>query len=55
MQLKFSFQKAEIKECNVMINGKNLFDQVVKENPRTYNNIQKIMAGQGDDLQLVVY
>ena len=32
-----------------MINGKNFFNQSVKSDMRTYNNIQKIATGQGDD------
>ena len=32
-----------------MIVGQNSFDQPVKSNVRTYDNISKISAGQGDD------
>ena len=32
-----------------MINGKNSFDQPVKNDLRTYDNIQKLEFGQGDD------
>ena len=32
-----------------MINGKNFFDQPVKNNEITYENIRKIATGQGDD------
>ena len=32
-----------------MIDGKNFFDQSVKSNMRTYDNIQKIAMDQGDD------
>ena len=32
-----------------MIVGQNSFDQPVKSNVRTYDNIRKISAGQGDD------
>ena len=39
----------EIKNCNVMINGENIFDQPVKNNKVTYENIRKISTGQGDD------
>ena len=31
-----------------MINGKNFFDRPVKNDKRTYDNIQKIATGQGD-------
>ena len=39
----------EIKSYNVMINGENFFDQPVKNNKVTYENIEKIATGQGDD------
>ena len=39
----------EIKDYNVLIDRQNFFDQQVKNNIRTYNNILKITAGQGDD------
>ena len=32
-----------------MIDGKNFFDQPVKNNLRTYDNIRKIGTGQGDN------
>ena len=32
-----------------MIDEQNLFDQPVKNNLRTYDNIRKIATGQGDD------
>ena len=41
--------KVETKGYNVMIDGKNFFDQSVKSNMRTYNNIQKIVTSQGHD------
>ena len=39
----------EIKDYNVMIDGQNIFDQPVKNNLRTYNNIRKITIAQGVD------
>ena len=39
----------EIKDYNIMINGENLFDQPIKFNKVTYENIRKIATGQGDD------
>ena len=41
--------KVEIKDYNVMIDGKNFFDQPVNNDFKTYENIRKITAGQGDD------
>ena len=37
-----------------MINGRNLFDQPVKNELRTYNNIQKIQLVKEMIIQLVV-
>ena len=39
----------ETKDYNVMINGENVFDQPVKNNKVTYENIRKIATGQVDD------
>ena len=36
-----------------MMDGQNFFDQPVKNNLRTYDNIQKIVTGQGDDYTTV--
>ena len=38
----------EIIDCNVMIDGQNFFDQPVKDNLKTYDNIWKIATGQVD-------
>ena len=39
----------EIKDYNIVINGENFFDQPIKNNKITYDNIRKITTGQGDD------
>ena len=39
----------EIKEYNIMIDGGNFFDQPIKNNKVTYENISKVATGQGDD------
>ena len=39
----------EIKHYNIMINGENFFDQPIKYNKITYENIRKIATGKGDD------
>ena len=39
----------EIKDYNIMINAENFFDQPIKNNKVTYENIRKIATGQGDD------
>ena len=46
-----------IEDYNVMIDGKNFFDQLVRNNKVTYENIRKIAAVKGDEMtiHLVVY
>ena len=39
----------EIKDYNFMIDGKNLFDQPINSNLKTYDNIRKNSAGKVDD------
>ena len=39
----------EIKEYNVVIDRRNLFNQPIKNNFVTYDSIRKIATGQGDD------
>ena len=40
----------EIKDYNVMIDGRNFFDQPIKKNNlKIYNNVIKITTGQDDD------
>ena len=41
--------KVEIKDYNVKIDGKNLFDQPINNDNKTHENIRKIATGQGDD------
>ena len=38
----FCIPNVEIKDYNVMIDGKNFFDQPIKNNKVTYENIRKI-------------
>ena len=39
----------EIKDYNVMIDRRNVFNQTIKNDLKTYDNIRKIASGQGDD------
>ena len=39
----------KIRDYNVMIDGKNFFDQPINNMIKTYENIRKITIGQGDD------
>ena len=44
-----SFQKYNIKDCNIKFNGKIFFVQPINSDFKTYENIKKIATGQGDD------
>ena len=46
---RYNLPTVEIKDYNIMINGENFFDQPIKNNKVTYENIRKIASGQGDD------
>ena len=46
---RYYLPTVEIKDYNIMINGENFFDQPIKNNKVTYENITKIATGQGDD------
>ena len=41
--------KVEIKDYNVMTDGRNFFDQPINSMNKTYENIRKIATGKGDD------
>ena len=45
----YFLSKVEIKDYNVMIDGSNFFDQPINSDHKTFENIRKIAAGQGDD------
>ena len=44
-----SIPNVEIKDYNVVIDGKNFSEQPIKNDKVTYENIRKIATGQGDD------
>ena len=46
---RYYLLNVEIKDYNVMIDGKNFFDQPIKNNKVTYDNIRKIATGKGDN------
>ena len=46
---RYFLPTVEVKYYNVMIDEKNIFDQQIKNDLITYENIRKIAAGQGDD------
>ena len=46
---RYYLPNVEIKDYNIMINDENVFDQPIKNNKVTYENIRKIATGQRDD------
>ena len=46
---RYYISNVQIKDYNVVIDGKNFFDQPVQNDKVTYENIRKIATGQGDD------
>ena len=44
----------KIKYYNVMIDGRNFFDQPIKNDLKRYDNIRKIVTGQDDDYTTVL-
>ena len=38
-----------MKDSNVLIDEKNVFDQPIKNNKRTYDGVRKLATDQGDD------
>ena len=46
---RYYIPNVEIKDYNVMIDGKNFFDQPINSMTKTYENIRKIATGQRDD------
>ena len=46
---QYHLPTVQIKDYNVIIDGRNFFDQPIKNDLKTYHNIKKIVTGQGDD------
>ena len=46
---RYYIPNVEITDYSLIIDGKNFFDQPVKNDKVTYENIRQISAGQGDD------
>ena len=45
---RYYLPNVEIKDCNILIDGKNLFDQPIKNN-KIYESIRRIATDKGDD------
>ena len=48
-QKEYFLPKVEIKDYNFMAGRKNEFDQPIRKNIKTYENITKTATGQGHD------
>ena len=46
---EYYLPNVEIKDYNVKIDGRSLFDKPINNNIKTYENSRKIATGQGDD------
>ena len=46
---EYYLPKVEIKDYNILIGGKNFFDQLINNDTKTYENIRKISTGQEDN------
>ena len=46
---QYYLSTVQIKDYNVLIDGRNSFDQPIKSDLKTYDNIRKIATGQDDD------
>ena len=46
---KYFLPKTEIKSYNVLIDGRNFFDQPINDLIKQYDEVTKVSAGQGDD------
>ena len=52
---KYYLPTVELKDYNVIIDGKNLFDQPVKNDLETYDNIKKLQLAKEMIILLVTY
>ena len=48
-QRKYFLPRVNIINYNVLLNGRNFYDQPINDQMKRYNEIRKIATGQGDD------
>ena len=48
-QRKYFLPRAEIKNYNIEIDGRNFYDQLINDLIKQYDEVRKISTGQGDD------
>ena len=46
---KYILPRGEIKNCNVLIDGRNFYDQPINDLIKQYDEIRKVSTGYGDD------
>ena len=46
---KYFLPRGEIKNCNVLIDGRNFYDQPINDIIKQYDEIRKVSTGYGDD------
>ena len=46
---EYNFPKVEIKIYTIKIDSKNIFDQPINNETKSYENIREVATGQGDD------
>ena len=47
--IKYFLPKIEIEDNKFMIDGQEFFDEPAKNDMKTYENVRKVIIGQGDD------
>ena len=52
---KYFLPRVDITDYNVLIDGRNFYDQPIKDQIRNYNEIRKIATVQGDDLKWLAH
>ena len=52
---KYFLPRGEIKNYNVLIDGRNFYDQPINDKIKLHDEIRKVSTGYGDTIQLVVY
>ena len=46
---KYFLRRVDITKCNVLIDGRNFYDQPISDQIRKYDEIRKVATGKGDD------
>ena len=46
---KYFLPRVKIENCNIEIDGRNFYDQLINDSIKQYDEIRKISTGQGGD------